>query len=53
MCIRDRRMEVSKEMAAYKKANGLPTLDMGRERALLGKVGEQAGDCLLYTSRCV
>ena len=38
------RMEVSKEMAAYKKANGLPTLDMGRERALLGKVGEQAGE---------
>lgn len=38
------RMEVSKEVAAYKQANGLPTLDMGRERALLGKVGEQAGE---------
>ena len=37
------RMEVSKEVAAYKQANGLPTLDAGRERALLGKVGEQAG----------
>lgn len=34
------RMEVSKEVAAYKQANGLPTLDAGRERALLGKVGE-------------
>lgn len=40
------RMEVSKEVAAYKQANGLPTLDAGRERALLGKVGEQAGEKL-------
>ena len=32
------RMEVSKEVAAYKRANGLPTLDAGRERALLGIV---------------
>ena len=38
------RMEVSKEVAAYKQANGLPTLDAGRERALLGKVVEQAGE---------
>lgn len=38
------RMKVSKEVAAYKRANGLPTLDAGRERALLGKVGEQAGE---------
>lgn len=38
------RMEVSKEVAAYKRSNGLPTLDAGRERALLGKVGEQAGE---------
>ena len=38
------RMEVSKEVAAYKQANGLPTLDAGRERALLSKVGEQAGE---------
>lgn len=38
------RMEVSKEVAAYKRANGLPTLDAGRERAMLGKVGEQAGE---------
>ena len=38
------RMEVSKEVAAYKQANGLPTLDAGRECALLGKVGEQAGE---------
>ena len=38
------RMAVSREVAAYKQANGLPTLDAGRERALLGKVGEQAGE---------
>ncbi len=38
------RMEVSKEVAAYKQANGLPTMDAGRERALLGKVGERAGE---------
>lgn len=38
------RMEVSKEVAAYKQANGLPTQDVGRERSLLAKVGEQAGD---------
>lgn len=44
------RMEVSKEVAAYKRSNGLPTLDAGRERALLGKVGEQAGEELVdYT----
>ena len=38
------RMEVSKEVAAYKHANGLPTQDVGRERALLAKVSDQAGD---------
>ena len=27
------RMEVSKEVAAYKQANGLPTLDAGRGRS--------------------
>ena len=39
-----RRMEVSRQVAAYKKEHGLPTLDAGRERALLGKVTEQAGE---------
>ena len=39
-----RRMEVSRQVAAYKKEHGLPTLDAGRERALLGKVAEQAGE---------
>ena len=38
------RMEVSKAVAAYKHANGLPTQDVGRERALLAKVSDQAGE---------
>ena len=40
------RMEVSKEVAAYKQEHGLPTLDAGRERALLAKVGSLAGEDL-------
>lgn len=38
------RMNVSRDIAAYKKAHSMPTLDAGRERALLAKVGEQAGE---------
>ena len=38
------RMAVSRDIAAYKKEHSLPTLDAGRERALLAKVGEQAGE---------
>ena len=38
------RMAVSAKMAGYKQAHHLPTLDAGRERALLGKVTEQAGE---------
>ena len=41
-----RRMEISRDVAAYKKANGLPTLDAGRERALLAKVAELSGEPL-------
>ena len=40
------RMEVSKEVAAYKQEHGLPTLDVSRERALLAKVGSLAGEDL-------
>ena len=40
------RMAVSAKMAGYKQAHHLPTLDAGRERALLGKVAEQAGEGL-------
>lgn len=39
-----RRMEVVTQVAAYKKERGLPILDTSRERALLGKVGQAAGD---------
>ena len=40
------RMAVSREVAAYKQEHGLPTLDAGRERALLAKVGSLAGEDL-------
>lgn len=39
-----RRMEVVTQVAAYKKERGLPILDASRERVLLGKVGQAAGD---------
>lgn len=38
-----RRMEASREVAAYKKENGLPILDSGREREVLNRVSAQAG----------
>ena len=38
------RMAVSRDIAAYKKEHSMPTLDAGRERALLAKVGAQAGE---------
>ena len=40
------RMAISKIVAANKKAHGLPTLDPDRERALLTKVRDQAGEKL-------
>ena len=39
-----RRMEVAGEIAAYKQANGLPVPDAARERAVLAKVAQQAGE---------
>ena len=38
-----RRMALAKEVAAYKKANGLPILDTGRERQIINRVSAQAG----------
>ena len=42
------RMEVSREIGAYKKERGLPVLDAAREEALLKKVealgGEHGGE---------
>ncbi|MBQ9921750.1 MAG: chorismate mutase [Clostridia bacterium] len=39
-----KRMEVSEKIADYKKENGLPVFDPVRERELLLKVSEQAGE---------
>lgn len=38
------RMEASSQVAKYKKEKGLPVLDAGRERVLLGKIADQAGE---------
>ncbi len=38
------RMNVSADVAEYKKQNGLPVLDASRERALLSKVAELSGE---------
>lgn len=38
------RMNVSAEVAAYKRANGMQVLDASRERALLKKISEAAGE---------
>ena len=35
-----KRMELSAQVARYKKANGLPTLDRKREEAILQKVSD-------------
>ena len=37
------RMQISLEIAKYKKASGMPVLDVSRERSLLHKVSEIAG----------
>lgn len=39
-----KRMETAGEIADYKRTRSLPIYAAARERALLGKVGEQAGD---------
>ena len=38
------RMETVAQVAEYKKANNIPVLDTSRERALLSKVGQEAGE---------
>lgn len=37
------RMEVSENIAAYKRARSLSVCDIGRERALLARVADMAG----------
>ncbi len=39
-----RRMELSRQVARYKKANGLPTLDRKREEAILQGVADKTSD---------
>ena len=38
------RMEIAGKVAEYKKEKNLPVLDAGRERALLGKIADMAGE---------
>ena len=46
-----RRMEASRQVAAYKKENGLPILDTGREREVLNRVSAQAGEGLEHYAK--
>lgn len=46
-----RRMEVSGEIADYKKAHDLPILDKSREREIFADVEERAGDLGNYAHR--
>lgn len=41
-----RRMQVSSNVAEYKRKNGLPVLDAARERELLANIARQAGEDL-------
>ena len=38
------RMKITEEVASYKKANGLPVLDRGREERILDKITLLAGE---------
>ena len=38
------RMDLSREVAAYKKAHALPILDTGREREIINRVSLKAGE---------
>ena len=39
-----KRLDIADQIGAYKREKGLPVYDSERERRLLNKVGEQAGD---------
>lgn len=43
-----KRMELSGEMAAYKKSRGLPVADKQREREILANISEKSGDMEPY-----
>ena len=44
-----KRMNVSAEVAAYKRQNDMPVLDKAREAALLEKISSLSGDMNKYT----
>ncbi|MGI5888912.1 MAG: bifunctional chorismate mutase/prephenate dehydratase [Oscillospiraceae bacterium] len=44
-----RRMEISGEIAQYKKEHGLPILNSAREREVLAEAEEKSGDLGLYS----
>ena len=46
-----RRMELCGEVARYKKASGMPTLNRGREREILARVAAESGDMEQYAHR--
>ena len=45
------RMDVARQIAAYKKANGLPALDAAREKDKLDFIGEKAGEEMRHYSQ--
>jgi len=45
------RMRLVSDVAAYKKENGLPILDTGRERQIVNRVSLQAGEDLEHYAR--
>ena len=45
------RMNLSAEVAAYKKANSLPVLNKGREREILERVMKESGDMEQFSHR--
>ena len=44
-----KRMNVSAEVAAYKRQNDMPVLDKAREAALLEKISSLSGNMSKYT----
>ena len=48
-----RRMEIADRIGAYKREHGLPVYDSERERMLLNRVGEQAGESHEHGARAM
>ena len=47
------RMQLSAQVAAYKKEKNMPILDSGREAQILDKVGREAGEELAEYAKTV